>query len=89
MIFVENIITMPEIYRIFGFKIRFYSDDHEPIHVHIVGHDGVARFELQGEKFVLMQSEKIKVSDLNRLQKSVNENADIIIDRWHEYFDRQ
>lgn len=36
---------MPEIYRIFGFKIRFYSDDHEPIHVHIVGHDGAARFE--------------------------------------------
>ena len=80
---------MPEIYRIFGFKIRFFSDDHEPIHVHIVGHDGAARFELKDDKFVLIQSENIKVSDLTRLQKSVNENADIIIDRWHEFFDRQ
>ena len=89
IVFVIILVTMPEIYRIYGFKIRFYSDDHEPIHVHIVGHDGVARFELQGEKFILIQSEKIKISDLSRLQKSVNENADIIIDRWHEYFDGQ
>ncbi len=85
--FVDTLITMPEIYRIFGFKIRFYSDDHEPIHVHIVGHDGAARFELIDGKFVLIESDHIKVSDLNRLQKSVNENVDIIVDRWHEYFD--
>ena len=78
---------MPEIYRIFGFKIRFYSDDHEPIHVHVVGQNGAARFELQGDKFILIKSENIKVGELSKLQKSVNENADIIIDRWHEYFD--
>ncbi|MCQ2370241.1 MAG: DUF4160 domain-containing protein [Paludibacteraceae bacterium] len=34
---------MPEIYRIFGFKIKFYSDDHEPIHVHVVGNNGQAK----------------------------------------------
>ena len=79
---------MPEIYRIYGFKIRFFSDDHEPIHVHIVGKDGEARFELHGEKFTLSSSKNIKVSDLSRLEKSVNENADIIVERWKEYFDR-
>lgn len=79
---------MPEIYRIFGFKIKFYSDDHEPIHVHVVGNNGQAKFELQNNRFTLLYSENIKVSDLTRLQKSVNENVDIIIERWHEYFDR-
>ena len=70
-----------------GIKKNTYLCIDEPIHVHIVGHDGAARFELVEDKFVLIESDHIKVSDLNRLQKSVNENADIIIDRWHEYFD--
>lgn len=80
---------MPEIYRIFGFKIKFYSDDHEPIHVHIEGNDGVAKFELRGEKFFLLYSENIKVSDLRKLERSVNENVDIIVNRWHEVFDAE
>ena len=32
---------MPTIFIIFGFIFKFYSDDHEPIHVHVVkdGHE--------------------------------------------------
>ena len=30
------ILTMPTIFIFFGFRFLFYSNDHEPIHVHIV-----------------------------------------------------
>ena len=32
---------MPTLFVIFGFRFLFYSDDHEPIHVHVIkdGHE--------------------------------------------------
>lgn len=32
---------MPEIFRAFGFSFMFFSREHEPIHVHVVGKDGM------------------------------------------------
>ncbi|WP_437126780.1 DUF4160 domain-containing protein [Paraprevotella xylaniphila] len=33
---------MPTLFVIFGFRFLFYSDDHEPIHVHVIK-DGLKR----------------------------------------------
>ncbi len=30
---------MPEIFRAFGFTFLFFSHDHEPIHVHVIGNN--------------------------------------------------
>ncbi|MBR1515310.1 MAG: DUF4160 domain-containing protein [Paludibacteraceae bacterium] len=77
---------MPEVYIIYGYKIYFFANDHEPVHVHIKGNGGTARFELQGDKFELTESDNIKLGDLRRLSKSVNENKTIIVRRWNEFF---
>lgn len=77
---------MPEVYRIFGFVIMFYSREHEPIHVHAKGGDGEAKFEYDGTKFVLVESRNIKVSMLSKLQKSIDENTDLIVNNWTKYF---
>ena len=48
--------SMPEIFRIFGFRFFFYSDDHLPIHVHVKNGDGEAKFEIATEQIILKQS---------------------------------
>ena len=44
---------MPEIFRFFGFSFFFYSREHEPIHVHVEGNGGYAKFDWDGQNFVL------------------------------------
>lgn len=50
---------MPEIFRFFGFSFFFYSKEHDPIHVHVEGKDGFAKFEYDGESLI---SAKVMVS---------------------------
>ena len=42
-------VSIPEILRIFGLRFYFYSREHEPIHVHVKGVDGKAKFEILPE----------------------------------------
>lgn len=35
---------MPTLFIVFGFRFMFYSNDHEPIHVHVIKGNAEARF---------------------------------------------
>ena len=37
---------MPEVFRFYGFSFFFYSKEHEPLHIHVEGKDGCAKFDL-------------------------------------------
>ena len=37
---------MPTIFIIFGFRFQFYSNDHSPIHVHVVKGKAKAKYRL-------------------------------------------
>ncbi|MBS9768740.1 MAG: DUF4160 domain-containing protein [Flavobacteriaceae bacterium] len=37
---------MPKLFEIFGFSFFFYSNEHLPIHIHIIKGDAEAKFEL-------------------------------------------
>lgn len=79
---------MPELFRFFGFVFFFYSREHEPLHVHVEGNGGSAKFnyDCNAVKFVLAESKGIKQNDLKRIQRVVDENTDLIILRWFKYF---
>lgn len=79
---------MPEIFRFFGFSFFFYSREHEPIHVHVEGNGGYAIFDLIDNSFVLREKTKIKASDFKKIKSVIDENADIIINRWNEHFNK-
>ncbi|MBQ9253462.1 MAG: DUF4160 domain-containing protein [Bacteroidales bacterium] len=79
---------MPELFRFYGFVFMFFSLEHDPIHVHVVGKDGQAKFVLENNEFVLQESNNIKLNDLKRISKVIQENKDIIINRWNEYFNK-
>jgi hypothetical protein len=80
---------MPEIFRFFGYSFFFYSKEHEPPHIHVEGNDGAAKFDWNGKEFVLNEKQGIKASDFKKIKKMVDENADIIIKRWKEYFEKK
>ena len=77
---------MPELFRRYGFIFFFYSLEHEPLHVHVQGNDGSAKFNWDGSKFVIEYSHGIKANDLKRIEQTIEENADIIVKRWNELF---
>ncbi|MBR1881567.1 MAG: DUF4160 domain-containing protein [Muribaculaceae bacterium] len=77
---------MPEIFRFFGFSFFFYSREHEPIHIHVEGNGGYAIFDLADNVFILREKANIKTTDMKKIKSVIDENADIIIKRWNDYF---
>lgn len=79
---------MPEIFRFFGYSFFFYSKEHEPVHIHVEGKGGMAKFEWDGTAFVLSESHNIKAGDMKKIKTAIDDNADLIVKRWDEYFDK-
>lgn len=77
---------MPELFRAFGFVFMFFSLEHAPIHVHVIGNDGDAKFEWDGDNFNLVQCHNIKTNDLKKIKTMIADNSDIIVSRWNQYF---
>ena len=77
---------MPEILRMFGIRFYFYSREHEPIHVHVKNADGKAKFDILPEGIVLVKNEGIKIKDIKAAEMVLEENKELAIERWNEYF---
>lgn len=61
---------MPEVFRKYGFLFFFYSREHEPIHVHVEGEEGLVIYDLIDDEFVLREKKgKIKTSSLRKSRK--------------------
>lgn len=76
---------MPTVFIIFGFIFKFYSDDHEPIHIHIVKDGHEAKYNIVPE-LTMVYNHGFKKHELSIIEGIVGENADIIKDRWTEFF---
>ena len=80
---------MPEVFRFYGYSFFFYSREHEPLHIHVEGNGGKAKYEWNDTEFVLKEYQGIKASDLKRIKTIINDNADIIVHRWNEHFNKE
>ncbi|MBQ1883536.1 MAG: DUF4160 domain-containing protein [Bacteroidales bacterium] len=77
---------MPEILRMFGIRFFFYSREHEPIHVHVKNADGKAKFDILPEGVVLVTNEGMKPKDIKAAEMVLEENKELAIEKWNEYF---
>ena len=77
---------MPEIFRIFGMRFFFYSREHEPMHVHVKNSDGMAKFDITKDGIVLVKNEGIKTKDIKAAEMVLEENKELAIEKWNEYF---
>ncbi|QKZ15562.1 DUF4160 domain-containing protein [Spirosoma sp. KUDC1026] len=75
---------MPELFRFYGMRFFFYSNEHLPVHVHVRNADGDAKFALN--PILLIENNGMKSKDLKIAEGIIEENTDVINNRWKEYF---
>lgn len=64
----------------------FYSNDHEPVHVHVIkDQKHEAKFSVDPE-VKLIDNNGLKASELRLAESVIEENKEIIVNRWKEYF---
>ncbi len=78
---------MPKIFEKYGYKFFFYSNEHEPVHVHVRHGGGEAVFVVE-QHVELRESQGLKVKELARAEELATEHRDLIIQKWHEHINR-
>ncbi len=78
---------MPKIFEKHGYKFFFYSNEHEPVHVHVRHGGGEAVFVVEPQ-VELRESQGLKVTELARAEELATEHRDLIIQKWHEHINR-
>ena len=78
---------MPTVLRIEPYRFFFYAGDRdEPEHVHVERDNQVAKFWLDPVR--LQRSGGFRSSEINGIQKLVEDNREDLIRSWNEYFSR-
>ena len=62
----------------------FYSDDHEPVLVHICNAGREAKYNVQ--PMMMVYNHGFKKHELSLIESILEENTDVILDRWQEFF---
>ena len=76
---------MPTLFTVFGFRFLFYSNDHEPIHVHVIKGNSEARFQVQPD-VKLLDNKGLKPAELKLAESLVEENKEMIVECWNVFF---
>ena len=76
---------MPTVFIVFGFVFKFYSDDHSPIHIHVIKDGCEAKFNLE-PSLMMVFNHGYKKHEISVIEGIIEENADIIKFKWEEYF---
>jgi len=85
---------MPAIYEYFGLLFLFYSNEHEPVHVHVRSGEYENAYELMinDGKLVALKKRKIKGKKelLNKkskqAEKLISKYSEEILKKWFNYF---
>lgn len=75
---------MPTVFIFFGFRFMFFSNDHKPIHVHVIKDGSEAKYNVEPIRQVYNHG--FKKHDLLLIEAVLEENKDVIVSRWNDYF---
>lgn len=75
---------MPTLFYLFGFRFFFWSNEHEPVHVHISKAESEAKYNVLTME--LVYNHGFKKNELRMIESIIEENKDVIIERWKEVF---
>lgn len=75
---------MPQIYRYFGFIFFFYSNEHTPIHVHVVHGDRQNIFELIMQDGHLQEIRCRQTTKAEPLSSKEQKTAESFIQKYHK-----
>ena len=80
---------MAEIFRLNGFKVVIFSDDHDPPHIHIRKGDFEVKINISGDRAALVAGEENsqRAAD-QKLRKQAlkiaNDNLTMLMNEWRE-----
>ncbi len=85
---------MPKIFEYFGFIFFFYSNEHTPIHVHVIKGDRETVFELIIKNANLIEVRKrtnenhnpLSAKEIDTAQKFIEKYSKNIIEKWIKFF---
>lgn len=77
---------MPTLLILFGLRFHFYSNEHEPFHVHVESQDGEAKFEIVNGTVYLKKNDGMKPKDLKLAEAIVEENKENFEKEWAKFF---
>ena len=89
LIFAYRIIiglVMPTVFIVFGFRFLFYSNDHEPIHIHIIKDDCEAKYNVCPIEQIYNHG--FKKHQIAIIESIIEENEMIIVERWKTFFNK-
>ena len=66
---------MPTIFIFFGFRFMFYSNDHEPIHVHVIKDGNEAKYNVS--PLIQIYNHGFKKHDIALIESIISENEAI------------
>jgi hypothetical protein len=76
---------LPTVLRIGPYRFFFYSSDGvEPLHIHVERDDLLCKFWL--DPIRLQESGGFNRSEILKVQRHVEENAELLKESWNEYF---
>lgn len=67
------------------FRIKIFL--HAPIHVHVSSGDAEAKFCIDPE-IALVENNGLKPREVRQAMMAIEENKEVIIERWNEYFEQ-
>ena len=74
---------MPKILEIRGYKFYIYTDDHLPLHVHVLKGGSEVKINLAPE-IEIVHNYDFKSQELRQILTITSENYEYLIERWHE-----
>ncbi len=80
---------MPTIFRLDGFRVVIYTNDHSPAHVHVIGTTAEAVFELHCNEgpVTLRESYNVEKKELWHLMKELDMQLSLLCDKWEQIHD--
>jgi hypothetical protein len=75
---------MPTVLRVADFAFSFYSNEHEPAHVHATNGDGTAIIEIDSGRLV-QKLGNIRKKDIRRATVLVAEHKDLLPSAWTDF----
>lgn len=76
---------MPTLFEIFGLRFFFFSNEHEPIHVHAENGDGKIKIQVS-PMIELVENKGMKPKDVKKALNLVKLYKSEIEDSWMMYF---
>ena len=79
---------MPTLLILFGLRFYFYSNDHEPFHIHVESSDGIAKYGIENGEIVFIKNEGLKLKDLKLTESIIEENKENFEKEWTRFFNK-